>query len=88
MWRHNWLPPRRGWSSGLSVGAILLLMWMIREGRGGTRCHPFLPGAPGHRDPRVGCCSTNACVASVLGIGITVAGVYLVLRKSPRRPAG
>ena len=73
---------------GLSVGAILLLMWMIREGEAAHVATYFYLVPPVTAieswllfDERLG-------VTSVLGIGITVAGVYLVLRKPPRHPPG
>lgn len=73
---------------GLSVGAILLLMWMIREGEAARVATYFYLVPPVTAieswllfDERLG-------VASVLGIGVTVAGVYLVLKRSPRKPPG
>lgn len=73
---------------GLSVGAILLLMWMIREGEAAHVATYFYLVPPVTAieswllfDERLG-------VASVLGIAVTVAGVYLVLKKSPRRLRG
>jgi drug/metabolite transporter (DMT)-like permease len=71
----------------LSVGAILLLMWMIREGEAARVATYFYLVPPVTAlqtwllfDEKLG-------VLAILGVAVTVIGVYLVIKR-PRSPSG
>lgn len=68
---------------GLSVGAILLLMWMIREGEAARVASYFYLVPPVTAVEGWLLFGEPLGPVSLLGIGITVAGVYLVLRPRP-----